>query len=73
MTERTTWLVLGLTLGLTAGVLGSEAWHWPEDDGSRRHVDLSSSVDGPALPGGRRATDELWDDEVPSRRCGRTT
>ncbi|MGY1650735.1 hypothetical protein [Geodermatophilus sp. SYSU D01119] len=65
MTERTAWLVVGLTPGLTAGVLGSEAWRWLDENASRRHVDLSSFVDGPALPGGRWATDELCDDEVP--------
>ncbi|WP_336027124.1 hypothetical protein [Geodermatophilus sp. FMUSA9-8] len=65
MTERTTWLVVGLTLGLTAGVLGSEAWHWLDENGSRRNVDLASFVGDPALPGGRWATDELCDDEVP--------
>lgn len=58
-------MAVGLVLG--AGLV--EGYHWLEDDGSRRHVDLGRYVDtgdGPAaLPGGRWVTDEVCDDEVP--------
>ncbi|NEM04529.1 hypothetical protein [Geodermatophilus normandii] len=69
MVPRGLWAGVSMAVGLVVGAGLVEDYHWLEDDGSRRHVDLGTFVDTggdpAALPGGRWVTGDVCDEEVP--------